>query len=114
MQNNIFYINGDSYSYAENNFSVYSKFLSEKLNFSHINKAITGSSNARIFRDTLEDCIRVKNQNITPYVILGLSFITREEVWRDDADTKLLNKFNQNPLGKFVTLDYLINNHLSH
>ncbi len=112
MQDNILYINGDSYS-AENNFSVYSKFLSKKLNFSHINKAITGSSNARIFRDTLEDCIRFKNQNITPYVILGLSFITREEVWRDDADTKLLNKFNQNRLGKFVTLDYLRKEQLS-
>ena len=112
MQDNILYINGDSYS-AENNFSVYAKFLSEKLNFSCINKAIPGSSNARIFRDTLEDCIKFKNQNINPYVVLGVSFVTREEVWREDADTSLLNRFNQNRLGKFITLDFVRKEQLS-
>jgi hypothetical protein len=112
VQDKILYVNGDSYSARSNNFSVYDKFVAEKLNLNYINKAIPGSSNARIFRDTLEDCISFLSQQIIPHVILGLSFVTRDEVWRDDADEQLLRKFN-NSLGKFVTVDYFGKEQLS-
>jgi hypothetical protein len=113
MHDKILYINGDSYSADIDNFSVYDKFVAEKLNLNYINKAIPGSSNARIFRDTLEDCIKLKNQNITPYVILGVSFVTREEVWRDDVNTDLIDEFNKGTQGKFITLDFLKKDQLS-
>lgn len=112
MQDKILYINGDSYSADPGNFSVYGKFVAEHLNLKHINKAIPGSSNARIFRDTLEDCIQFINQKITPCVILGISFVTREEVWRDDADEKIIRRYNSST-SKFVTLDLLRKEQLS-
>ena len=112
MHDKILYVNGDSYSARFNNFSVYDKFIAEKLNLNYINKAIAGSSNARIFRDTLEDCISFLSQQIIPHVILGLSFVTREETWRDDADEQLLRKFNDS-LGKFIPVDYLKKDQLS-
>lgn len=113
MHDKILYINGDSYSARSYNFSVYDKFIAETLNLNYINKAISGSSNARIFRDTLEDCIKFKNQNVIPYVILGVSFITREEVWRDDINKDLIEKFNKGTQGKFVTFDFLTKEQLS-
>ena len=112
MQDKILYINGDSYSADIDNFSVYDKFLAEKLNLNYINKAIPGSSNSRIFRDTLEDCIKFINQNTKPYVILGLSFVTREEVWRDDANEKIVRRFNDS-VGKLVPLDFFRKEQLS-
>ena len=99
----ILYINGDSYS-APTEYGMYGNVLSHRYNIGLVNKAVIGSSNHRIIRSTLEDCIKFKRQNINVYVIIGLSFFTREEIW-SNTDNVFVKRLNECPEGKFVTLD---------
>lgn len=110
--NKILYVNGDSYS-APLDHKVYGDILASKYNVKIVNKAVRGSSNNRIIRATLEDCVKFKRQSFLPYVIIGLSFVTREEVWAPTADYELIKRFNDHPEGKFVTLDSIIANKLT-
>ena len=75
------YINGDSYS-AKTDFKVYGDFLSESLSLPVINMAVPGSNNNRIFRRTIDDLILLEKNTL---VIIGLSFITRDELWHEDT-----------------------------
>lgn len=118
----ILYCNGDSGMdstdpYPKDNIGsarpVFPEFLSQLLGMEFVNQAIAGSSNDRIFRTTLEDCIKFKNQNITPHVVIGLSFITREEVWNENALDHVIYQFNKTTQGKLVTRDYLSRGQLS-
>jgi hypothetical protein len=75
------YVNGDSYSAENNEITVYSKYIEELLGDTVINSAVVGSSNDRIIRTTIEDCLKFSPS----LAIIGLSFITREEVWWKDS-----------------------------
>ena len=111
----ILYVNGDSYTAEADSFSVYSNSLAKRLGVECINKALPGSSNDRIFRTTLEDCLRFKKTNQQIFVLLGLSFVTREEVWPTDSVNEDIVKFyNPDDLNcKFVPRDKLTRNNLT-
>lgn len=104
----ILYVNGDSYSAETKIFKSYSKVLSEKLDTPVINDAAIGSSNDRIFRTTLEYISSLKH-NEKPFVVIGFSFVTREEVWIDNFyDYK--HRIKDFPDSQFVSVDWLQKN----
>lgn len=89
-------INGDSYS-AEP--EAYSSYLRKKLNIPVTNLSIRGSSNDRIVRSTIEYLLKTQTKKL---VIIGFSFITREETYWSDADNLLYDN------SKFFTLEKLL------
>jgi len=111
---NTLYINGDSYSADVDNISVYGQVLAKTFNVNYINKAIPGSSNDRIFRTTIEDCLKLKSYNQNFFALIGLSFITREEVWAPEtSDLSIVSKFDSSGSCKLVTRDFLSRSELS-
>lgn len=101
----ILYVNGDSYSAAAKDFKVYSDILGEKLSVPVINDAMIGSSNDRIFRTTLE-YIASLNGNEKPVIVIGFSFLTREETWTDNIDA-YKHRIKDYSKSQFVSLDWL-------
>jgi len=99
------FINGDSYSAENQDTIVYSKFLEQKVDAPVINFAQVGSSNDRIFRTTLEYCLGLAPVQ-KPLVIVGFSFIIREESWTKDF-AKYANRVKDYPKSKFVTTNWL-------
>ena len=74
------YINGDSYSAESAGQVPYSNFIANIIDIPVINHAVAGSCNDRILRTSLEYCANLK-QNQRPLIIIGFSFIAREEIW---------------------------------
>lgn len=107
-------VNGDSYT-AKESFPTYAEFVGSSLGVPAINIAAPGSNNDRILRSTLEKVLELKNENKTPLVIIGWSFIRRLEVWYYGSNSRVLHKIpdkdnkpeHQQP--RFVTLDILLN-----
>lgn len=99
------YVNGDSYSALKKEYAVYSKCLEEKTNIPSINQATVGSSNDRIFRTTLEH-ITSLDKKTKPFVIIGFSFVTREETWVDNIE-QYKHRIRDYPGSQFVSLDWL-------
>ena len=94
----ITYINGDSYAVTSNG-KRYSEFLGEKFQCEVVNSAISGSSNARIFRTSLRDLVALKKQHDDIVAVISLSFPLRTELW----DTAVLdNRFKHD--GEFVSI----------
>lgn len=108
MENTLLYVNGDSYTAKLYEWDTYSTVLGKNLGIPSVNKAIHGSSNDRITRSTLEDCIAYLNQGIKPFVVLAYSFVSREEVWSETASKHLVAKYNPDNSGLLVTLDWLL------
>lgn len=103
-------INGDSYSAEITNKKVYGDFLSESLGIPVKNFAKVGSNNKRILRSTIEYLLEVKEQYQNPLVILGWSFVRRQEVWYYGDNVKILQRIPDNPDSRLVTLDNLLQN----
>ena len=101
----ILYVNGDSYSAPSKDFKVYSDILGENLSVPVINDAMSGSSNDRIFRTTLE-YVSSLTSNEKPVIVLGFSFFTREETWIDDIDA-YKHRIKDYSKSQFVSLDWL-------
>jgi hypothetical protein len=80
------YVNGDSYSAENSGSKCYSDFLHDKLNIPVFNKASAGGNNYRITRIALENILEMKSQHPSMLAILGMSFITRDEIWYDDIE----------------------------
>lgn len=108
------YINGDSYSAPSYHHKVYSDFLQDTTGRNIDNQAMTGACNRNIIRNTLQD---LHNKEPT-LCILGLSFITREELWVNNNDqwnnkkTHLAHKIRtkERKLGsRFVTDSWMEN-----
>jgi hypothetical protein len=95
------YINGDSYSANNTEQVAYSDFIANQIGIPVTNHAIAGSCNDRIFRTTLEYCANLK-QDQRPLIIVGFSFITREEIWIDDISTHL-QRIRDYPGSQFIT-----------
>lgn len=87
MTPNLLLVNGDSYSATQLQHKVYSYFIAEDLGIESVNIAKQGSNNDRIFRSTVEAVLDLLAQGHRPMVIVGLSFIRREEVWLTDIDS---------------------------
>lgn len=106
-------VNGDSYS-AKTSFPTYADYIGTELNVPTINIAVTGSNNDRILRSTLEQVLKLKQQNQNPLVIIGWSFIRRLEVWYYGSKPSVINKIPdkdnklEHQIPKFVTLDVLL------
>lgn len=104
------FVNGDSYSAASSATVPYSTYLGELLDIPVTNSARSGSSNDRIFRTTLEYCLSLSPSQ-RPLIVVGFSFVTREETWVDNAS--YFGTYVQDfPGSKFTTVDYLLNQRL--
>jgi hypothetical protein len=101
----ILYVNGDSYSALSTKFKVYSEILGEKLSVPVVNEAMPGSSNDRIFRTTLE-YVATLSPDTNPFIVIGFSFITREEIWIDNI-AKYKNRIKDYPTSQFISAGWL-------
>jgi hypothetical protein len=99
------YINGDSYSANNREQVAYSNFIANQIDIPVTNHAVVGSCNDRIFRTTLEYCANLK-QDQRPLIIVGFSFITREEIWIDDI-SKYSRKIRDYPGSQFITSQWI-------
>ena len=104
-------VNGDSYS-AGNSFPVWPEHLGKILGKQVYNISYPGSSNKRILRSTIEYTLKLQQKNIKPLVIIGWSFIRRQEVWYY-GESKTINHMFPEQHSKLVTLDVLLENNLA-
>ena len=95
------YINGDSYSANNTGQAAYSNFIANQIDIPVTNHAIAGSCNDRIFRTTLEYCANLK-QDQRPLIIIGFSFMAREEIWIDDI-SNYSERIRDYPGSQFIT-----------
>ena len=100
-------INGDSYSAAFED-KVYGDFLSESLEIPVKNYAKPGSNNKRITRSTIEYLLELKKHYQNPLVIIGWSFVRRQEVWYYGKDQKIIRNMHDNSESRLITLDFLL------
>lgn len=101
------FVNGDSYSAASLGVVPYSTYFNDLVGIPVTNFAMAGSSNDRIFRTTLEYCAGLSS-NQRPLVIVGFSFVVREETWIEDI-SKYQTRINDYPGSKFVSTSWLGN-----
>jgi len=111
------YVNGDSYSARMTNQQVYSDFLRKRLQQFVINQAVIGSNNNRIFRTSIESLIKLRQASPDNEIlaIIGISFVTRDEIWYEDNDQKILSKIpdlNHYPESKLITADFLLSDNM--
>jgi hypothetical protein len=99
-------VNGCSYS-APADYRVYGNFIADHYNAELINLALDGSNNQRILRTTLETVARLRAENRRPLVLIGWTFIRRQEVWYHGEHKKLLSQIPDHPDSRFVSLDFL-------
>lgn len=77
----IVYANSCSFG-AKQEHPVYSELVANEFNASLVNAGQVGSCNRRIIRSSLRDLIDLKKQNKEVLCLVGLSFITRTELWQ--------------------------------
>jgi len=82
MDYDILYLNGDSYTQPEEKLT-YPDYIAKKFNVSLKNSAVQGSNNNRIIRSSIIEIDKLIKQNKNPLIIIGLSFIRRQETWED-------------------------------
>lgn len=63
---------------------VYAEFVAEKLRAKLVNQGVPGSCNRRIIRSSLRDLLELSTIHKNILVLLGLSFISRTELWQPD------------------------------
>jgi hypothetical protein len=104
-------VNGDSYSAVprKNPHKTYSDFLSDSLGIPVINYAREGSNNKRIVRSTVEYLFDIQSQYQNPLVIIGWSFVRRQEVWYYGTNKELIQRMLDNSESRLITLDFLLN-----
>lgn len=84
-------VNGDSYSALSQKHRVYSEFMAEEMRVKCDNVARIGSNNDRIIRSTIEAVLHHVSRGQRPLLILGMSYISRQEVWAGDFEPDLLD-----------------------
>lgn len=99
------FVNGDSYSDSDPPTIPYSKFLGDITNLPVKHYAKSGSSNDRIFRTTLEYCAGLLPYQ-RPLVIVGFTFVIREESWVENAED-YASRVKDYPGSKFVSSAFL-------
>jgi hypothetical protein len=63
---------------------VYSEVVAKNLNCDLVNNGKSGSCNRRIIRTALRDCNELSLEHQDILVLIGLTFISRTELWRND------------------------------
>jgi len=105
---NQIYLNGCSYTAINTLHKVYGNFLSDELGIPVTNAAVRGSCNARIFRRTIDDLI---TKNKDTLVIIGLSFVNRDELWYEDNQIEILSRIPDTDKwkdSKLITANYVL------
>jgi hypothetical protein len=108
-------VNGDSYTARVTN-PVWADHLSRSMNKPLYNIAFPGSSNQRIVRSTIQQVHELQQKNIRPLVIIGWSFVRRQEVWYYGTDHKInymIPDTTLSPESKLITLDALLSHGLA-
>ena len=77
----IVYSNSCSFG-AKQKHSIYPEIVADAFSASLVNAGRSGSCNRRIIRNSLRDLINLKNKNEEILCLIGLSFITRTELWQ--------------------------------
>lgn len=113
MTYNCLVVNGDSYS-APTEFPVWGDHLAKDLNLPLNNLAVVGSNNKRILRSTIEFLESDTMLGKKIFVVIGWSFLNRQEIWYDGDNKKILSRApdnsdrDQNSKLKFITLDWIL------
>lgn len=81
----IVYSNSCSFG-APCQYTVYPEIVAKNLNAELINKGVPGSCNRRIIRTTLRDVTELLDEQQNILVLIGLTFISRTELWRPDLE----------------------------
>jgi hypothetical protein len=80
--NKVLYSNSCSFGAAGQQHAVYSDHVAKNLDARLINQGKSGSCNRRILRTSLRDLIEIKKQHTNVTALIGLSFISRTELWQ--------------------------------
>jgi hypothetical protein len=84
----IIYSNSCSFGVSFHGESIYPELLASQLNAKLINDGIPGSCNRRIIRSSLRTLIELRRNNNEPIIaLIGLSFISRTELWQPHLST---------------------------
>jgi hypothetical protein len=105
-------LNGDSYSEETKDFPSYGHWVAKQLNIPFCNLAVSGSSNDRILRSTLEHYESIKNNYKNPLFLIGWSYLHRVEAWYHGKNASVLNRAPDN-LSRLVTVDWIPSNEVS-
>jgi hypothetical protein len=81
-KNLLVYSNSCSFGATNQQYKIYPEIVANQLTAELINCGLPGSCNRRIIRTTLRDLLELKNQHKNILVLLGLTFITRTELWQ--------------------------------
>ena len=82
MNYDILYVNGDSYTQPDEKLT-YPDYIAKKSMLDLKNSAVQGSNNNRIIRSSIIEIDKLIKQNKKLLIIIGLSFIRRQETWED-------------------------------
>lgn len=82
----IVYSNSCSFGAAEQEHDVYSDYVAKRFSAMLINKGKSSSCNRRIIRSSLRDLSALHNQSDDVVALIGLSFISRTELWQPWID----------------------------
>ena len=104
----VIYVNGDSYSATRSLGTAWSDYLDQEAH----NSAVEGSSNDRIIRSTIEDILRFGPDRINK-VIIGFSFVMREEVWWKN-ELVTLDSLRDEKNARDLTVDKIIDLNINH
>ena len=81
-KNLLVYSNSCSFGASDQGHKIYPEVVAENFSAQLINCGLPGSCNRRIIRTTLRDLVELKNQHKNILVLLGLTFISRTELWQ--------------------------------
>lgn len=85
----IVYSNSCSFGQANQGHDIYPELIAQHYNASLINKGVPGSCNRRIIRTSTRDLIEIKKDfNDEILCLIGLSFISRTELWQPNIPAK--------------------------
>jgi len=80
----LIYSNSCSFGASGQGHLVYSDHVASKCKGALVNRGIPGSCNRRIVRSALRDLNELKTDNKNILVLLGLTFVSRTELWQTD------------------------------
>ena len=98
-------MNGCSYTAKHWATLVWSDFIEKRFDVNCVNNAKAGSSNQRIARRTLEDLLTLNMDPQSTMVIIGWTYISRDEVWYQGPKLKSFSPLVENGISPFADGD---------
>lgn len=85
----IVYSNSCSFGAPNQGHDIYPELISAHYNASLINRGLPGSCNRRIIRTSTRDLLEIKKSSNNEIIcLIGLTFISRTELWQSDIPAK--------------------------